>query len=262
MDSSEATPPRPAKEKKSRKGCFLFGCLGCIVIAIGLAVSAYFGFDYIVDSSLNTFTDAEAIDMDALRAERQKLLQDRRSETSSASSSPNSFSSQSPSETMKSRLEGDPSITANTASTQTPSATAASEEIIELDEEELNEFIAISPEFKDLKDNVYLLIEDDELYADVSYPLDEFASVPLLSGLEGRYFNGRVQLEIAKVGDALDVRVIGGESQGVEIPKQILEKLSTYNIAEKYNKDPATRKLLSSIQSVYIENGRLRWEFK
>ncbi len=262
-DTPENLSPPKSNSPKKRKGCFAFGCLGSIGLIVVIGVYVYLNFDSFVDKGLDIFTATEPLNIETLREQRINELEHRRTQEYANALQPNNETTTSgvAINALTGAQSSSTDLSANTASPNTPNLSdAADSNILEMDEEEFNEFIAISPEFADIKDNVYLLVEGDTLYADVSYPLDEFADA--FEGLRGRHFNGRVSLYMKMLDEGLELRVTGAQAQGETIPQAFLDKLSKYNIAEKYNKDPAARKLLQSIKSIDIVNGKVKLVFK
>lgn len=123
----------------------------------------------------------------------------------------------------------------------------APQELI-LTEEEINTLIARNPE---LKGRIYISIVEDNLRAEVSFPMDQWP------GGRGRFFNGSATLQIELEDGVLIARAVDVEVNGLRIPEPIMEPVRRENIAEPLNRDSEISKTLQRCKQLIIESNRI-----
>lgn len=128
-------------------------------------------------------------------------------------------------------------------------AKAATEPLV-LTGDDLNALVQESPKFKD---RVYLTIDDDEVKARFSLPLDEFFNTRLT---RGRYLNGEAELE-AKIEDGeLKIEVESIEVDGKPLPDFVRDTFARPSILD-LDRNGDQRDLLHQIGSLKIEDDQI-----
>jgi hypothetical protein len=126
-----------------------------------------------------------------------------------------------------------------------------------LSADEVNALLNRSQAMEDWKGRVHVQMDGDELRGQVSLPLDPIAQGPILKRLAGRYLNGAARLSVGMENGRLAVRLAGMEVNHRSIPVEIMQRLSTINLADAAYDNPETASLLSRIRAVEVEDGRL-----
>jgi hypothetical protein len=123
----------------------------------------------------------------------------------------------------------------------------APQEVV-ITEDEINALIAGNPE---LKGRVFVQIEDGNLQADVSIPLDQ------IPGGKGRYFNGSATLHVQLENGVLVANVIEAEANGTPIPEDLMVEFRKQNLAKDMYKDVKTAEALQRCESLTVESDRI-----
>lgn len=86
---------------------------------------------------------------------------------------------------------------------------------------------ALIQEESDLKDRVFLALEEDKIKAKMSLPLDEFWDASLV---QGRYLNGEAEIKLRLRNGALKVELVSMLVDGKPLPKPVRDVLAKSNI--------------------------------
>ncbi|SIN80717.1 hypothetical protein SAMN05444166_0987 [Singulisphaera sp. GP187] len=208
-----------AEPPKAGHGCFFYGCITAIVLAVllmaGIAISGYFGYQaYLKIVKQYTSPTPTPLPKVEMSKENREALRGRI-------------------DAFKHALEQ-----------------GEDTEPLVLSGDELNVMLADKP---DLADRVYFVLEGDKLKGQVSLPLGELA----LPGLKGRYLNGKAEFVASLQNGQLNVRADSIEVNGQPLSQQIMTGLGNTNLAEDVAKKPENATLLNRLESLQIKDGKL-----
>jgi hypothetical protein len=206
--------PKPG----SGRGCFFYGCLGSAAIFLVLLGLMLLGL-HRFRTMIQLFTDTAPTPLPAVQlsaADREKL--ERRID-----------------DFQDSVRAGRP----------TPPLT--------LTADELNAMIATNPELKDLKGKLYVIIETNQLKAQVSVRLGDIGS-PFF---RNRYLNGVGTVSIALKDSFLQVRAEELLVKGKALPGVFFEKIQKQNLARKLNENPRVSIALERLQDIQVKDGKI-----
>lgn len=216
--------PIENEKKSSSKGCLLYGCLTLVVLAILLLLGGYFTARYMVNTAINNFTDdapivfEEIVITDAERAD----LKERVDEFNSAKGKTNQ-----PVELV-------------------------------LSSDEINALIDDDPDKPELSDNFRINIEDGKLIAKASIPLEQFSDMFFLSRLKDRHLNANVHVGVELEDGVAAIDIESAEVNGQPLPPEIIDALKKEMAFENLMNDPKVREKLDQIDSIRVEDGKLR----
>ncbi|MEN0110259.1 MAG: hypothetical protein AAF805_06010 [Planctomycetota bacterium] len=238
----EESPPggEPPREDRRGRGCLFYGCLS---VAIGLALliaAAVFAAWYGLRQVRENFTAAEPVEIPVVELpdERVEALQ-QRFEAIRRIADPDAAADDNAAEEAADEPANDEGVD--------PPAEPAPREV-SLSAEELNAMIATQ---RELRGRVFVRIEDGRIGGDLSLPLDD---LPLL---DGRFFNARVDFDVAVEGGELIVRLADAEVNGTQVPTEILDQLAEKNLAEDAADEPGLRRFLDRVESLRVEGDRV-----
>ena len=124
-----------------------------------------------------------------------------------------------------------------------------------LSAEEINAWLSKD---ENLKGNVFVRIEDGQVSADVSVPLNE---VPI-PGTKGRYFNGSASVDVSMEGGVLVVTMTDAEVNGERLPEDFIQGMSQQNLAQDVYKNPDNAKMLRRFDDIRIEGDKLHLKLR
>jgi hypothetical protein len=204
----------PTPPRQFPWGCLLGGCLGTILLGfLAIGLIGYAGYSYF-QRQVAKYTSDAPIELPSVNISQEEV------------------------DAIKSRLED--------FQKQFESGEAPQELIIT--EDEINALIAGD---SDLKGRVYIQIEDGNLRADVSIPLDQFP------GGKGRYFNGSVTLHVQMENGVIVANVVDAEANGSPIPEDVMVEFRKQNLAKELYKDVKTAEALQRCESLVVESDRI-----
>jgi len=219
--SNSSTPPPSARKKR---GCFFYGCLTLVILAVLIGVTGFFAVRYAlhkVTALIEQYTDPTpaALPQTELPAGDYEKLQARLAEFQEA---------------LDGRKEGLP---------------------LTLTAAELNALIANHASMKEFKDRLHVAIEGDQVKGQISLPLDRIASIPGLSRLKGRYLNGSTVLKASLENGLLDVHMMSLEVKGRKPPEEVMTQLRSENLAKDIRNRPEVSANLRKLDSLEIQDG-------
>jgi hypothetical protein len=222
-------PPMPASRK--RRGCFFYGCLTLVIVAILIAVAGFFTVRYALNkvaAYIEQYTDAAPAPLPAVEVTSKDYdeLQERLAEFQEA-------------------MDGRKEVKALTL-------TAA----------ELNALIANHASLHEWKDRLRVSLEGDQVKGQVCLPLDQLAGLPGLSRLKGRYLNGSTVLKASLENGLLDVHMMSIEVKGKKPPEEVMAQLRTENLAKEIQNKPETAVNLRKLESLEIKDGKVTLKAK
>ena len=217
-DYSKIAPPYD--EPPRQRGCFFYGCIIAIVLALLLmiAVGVIFFIVYRwIGSVVDEYTATAPRELPRIEmpAEQHATLKQRVDAFRSA---------------IK---EGRPT------------------EPLVLSSDEINSLIQDNP---DLNGKVYVTIEQDKLKGKVSIPLSQ---LPIFGLTRGRYLNGEAELKASLQDGVLIVTLESIEVNGKDLPAEIMNGLRNQNLAKDAYKDEKTAEEIRKFQSIEIKDGKL-----
>lgn len=215
--------PELPKEKKGH-GCFFYGCLTVVIIAI-----------------------LAAIGIGALVMKVKSLARD--------------FTSDKPAELPMVEL---PAQQASAFETKVQAFQQAMKEDtparLVLTADEINAALNSSPDFQKMGGRVNIRIDGDQIEGAVSVPLDLFekagASTKML-GVQGRYFNGKTRIRVGLEAGRLLIFVDQIEANGKALPEAVMKELRTKNLAEEAMKNPDSAAAIAKLKRISVENGSI-----
>jgi hypothetical protein len=220
MNESQTRCTTPPK----KRGCFFYGCLTLLILTVVLGVAAFLAARYAlskVNALVEQYTDTRPatlpkVEMDP--ADYEKLAQRL--------------------EEFKAGLEGQQEVAA-----------------LALTAQDLNGLIANHPDLKALKDRLYVTIDGDQVKGQISMPLAEWAGVPGLSGMQGRYLNGAAAFKVSLDAGVLDLHILSLEVKGTPLPEPVLAALRGENLAKDLTRDPKTAEALQKLERLEVSEG-------
>jgi hypothetical protein len=206
----------PALPQKKKHGCLFYGCLTVLILALVGGLTVFFGARYVIKSLVNNYTEASPLALPPvnLTQAQQDALKSKI-------------------DAFKAALDG-----------------KVSAPPLVLSSDEINALIAWEPA---LKGRAHVAIEDNQVKATVSIPLDKLA----LPGVKGRYLNGTATLNVVLVNGQLFVTAQSVEVKGNPLPEQFMAGLRSKNLAADVTRNPDTAAAIAKIESLEIKDGQV-----
>jgi hypothetical protein len=211
--TNESRPPR-------QRGCFFYGCLTLIILTLIAAVGGVLLFRYVqtqVRGAVAEYTESQPMQLEKADVSPAKL------------------------EALRNRINAFREATAN--------RTAPQELVLTADD--INTLLANQPDLRDLADKLFVIIEDDQMKAKISWPLPDIGPLKL----KGRYLNGIGTFKVSLSKGDLDVRLQDVEVKGKPIPVQILQELRKQDFGEEIQRDQQAAAAINQIDSVEVKDG-------
>ncbi len=201
------------------RGCFFYGCLSVVILALACAVGLYFGVRYAINRAVEQYTSATPVAIEVVQASPAEIaaVQDRFKTFTDAIRA------------------GQPA------------------ESLSLSAKDLNLLINHAPDLPQFKDHVQVTIEGAKLKAKLSLPLDSFG----IAKLKGRYFNGAAEVNASLENGVLFVTLDALEVNGKPVPEQIMAAIRSQNLAKDVYKDARSVEVLKKLDSIQVEDGRV-----
>jgi hypothetical protein len=215
--------PEPPQAVPRQRGCFFYGCIIALVLAllmaILLAVGAFFLYRF-SDKMVKEYTATAAQELPKVEmpAENRQALNDR----------VEAF--------RKAVKEGAPT------------------EPLVLTSDDLNALIA---ENEDLKGKIFVKVEGDEIKGQVSIPLDPLAQGPFRAMFQGRYLNGEADLKASLKDGVLIVKLDSIEVNGKRPPDEMMNGIREQNLAKDAYKDEKNANMIRKIESLEVKDGKI-----
>jgi hypothetical protein len=135
------------------------------------------------------------------------------------------------------------------AAKSVPKPTAGEPAVLRLTATDLNTLVTRHPE---LKDRLFLRIEDGIVSGDFSLPLDDW-----LPGGQGRFFNGSGSFDVRLQDDVLEVNLVDAKVGDQPLPAALLSEIRKRNLAIEFQKDSRVRRVLKRYESITVQDDRL-----
>lgn len=209
-----SSTPENTQRKGFPCGCFLGGCLVVLLlVAVTAGVGSYFAYGW-YQTQLAKYTSETPMELPSIHITEEEV------------------------EAVVAKFDQ--------FQEQFEQGDAPQEFVITVDE--INALIAKNPE---LRGRIYVSIVEDNLKADVSFPVDQ------LPGGKGRFFNGSVILHVELEDGVLIANVTDAEANGQPIPEPFIEPFRRENIAKEFYKDPEMARALKRCEQLIIESDRI-----
>ncbi|MFG0264286.1 MAG: hypothetical protein ACF8AM_03930 [Rhodopirellula sp. JB055] len=228
--------------KKSGWGCFIWGCLGTLTVAIVVMIASGFGVYYFLTGQVEKYTDTQPADVPVVEWDEERLdeLQARI----------DAFTEQVKSGSQEESTDTD--TDGKVATDDADEAEGTSDESLvpaevprelRLTSEEINALISSN---EDLRGKAFVRIEDGRLYGQVTLPTDQ------IPGGKGRYFNADAEFEVSMDNGVLVVRLTSASVKGEPIPEAFMEGFSQQNLAKDAYDDVETAELLRKFDKIEV----------
>ena len=217
--------PVPAQKPKG-KGCFFYGCLTLVILALVLGIGGFLAVRYGLGklaALVEKYTEPAPMTMAAVQMPAAEYQQ------------------------LNKRV---------TEFTDALNAQKATPDLV-LTGDEINALIANNPAWKELKGKMHVAIESDQIKSQVSIPMDEFAKLPGMSRLKGRYLNGTAALKASLSNGALFVTMQSLQVKGESPPEEFMSSLRAQNLAQNMQQDPKSAEVLRKIESIEVKDGKI-----
>lgn len=215
----EPYPASKGPEERQGRGCWFYGCITLIVLAILVAVLigvggflAYRGYSKLVMDW--TDTTPRPMPEVTMPAEERKALEAR----------VENFQ-----ESVKADKPTEPLV---------------------LDSDDINALIDDEPQ---LKGTMHVDIQGDKIKAEVSIPLEK-TGLPLT---KGRYVNGSGTILVELEDDFLVVRLDDLEVRGKKMPDEMRSQLRAKNLADDFMNNPKNREMVARYKRIEVKDGKL-----
>lgn len=220
---SDPVPP------KKRRGCFFYGCITSVAVALVLILVVGFGlakFVSYVNATILKYTDTVPVTLPTVDISSNELaqLEDRVSAFGKA-------------------------LDAHTNALPLTLTTT-----------EVNALLENSQQTRaaKLKDHVYLTLEGDQVKAQVSLPLDDLIKAPFIKSA-GRYLNGDASLSAYVTNSQVALEIKSVEIKGSPLPPEFLARIQAFEEAAmtNVNDNPTNRAYFDHIESAVVKDGVL-----
>jgi hypothetical protein len=214
--ANDATPPR-------KRGCFFYGCLTAIVLALVGALLVFFVYRFAktkLDALVTEYTDTTPVQLEKVTLPPEQL----------------------------SALQQRTAAFADALQKQTVPV-----ELI-LSAEDINALINSDPAYKEVKDKLFVMIEGDRITGKVSIPFTDNVG-PLK--LKGRYLNGTASLKVSLVNGHLNVVIDDLEVNGKQLPAPFLTEMRRHNFAQDVTNQPKAAEALEKFESIQVKDGKV-----
>ncbi|WDQ18727.1 hypothetical protein [Rhodopirellula sp. P2] len=227
---------------KSGWGCFVWGCLGTLTVAIVVMIASMFGVYYFVTGQVEKYTDTHPADVPVVEWDEARLdeLQARIDAFS------DQVKSGSQEEATDEGPDGEVATDDDGDATDTPDQPMVPADVpreLRLTSEEINALISSNEE---LRGKAFVRIEEGRLYGQVTLPTDQ------IPGGKGRFFNADAEFEVSMNNGVLVVRLTSASVKGEPIPEAFMEGFSQQNLAKDAYDDVETAELLRKFDKIEV----------
>jgi hypothetical protein len=219
MDISRMTGGEPPGEKKSRVGLYIG--IGCLTLVLFVGVMGYLGYKGVkglISGVVEEYTDIEP------RALPEVLIGEEDARTVIATV-----------DDFKEAVRRDQPV-----------------DPLVLTGDDINLLIHYHPNWKVLKNKVYITIEDDNIRGEVSFPLDDIGGF-----MKGRYLNGSAVFSVALMDGRLLVFLNAIEVKGKALPEEFMKQLRSENLAKNTNEKGDLDNVLEKLDAILVKGSQL-----
>jgi hypothetical protein len=203
---------------KRRRGCLFYGCITGIICLVAILLALLLGLHQF-KKVLSQYTDTRPMPLPAAQMDPAQASQVQRRV-----------------ESFQEALRG---------------GHAASALVLTADD--IDALIATSPDFQAMKGKVYVTINESQVKAQVSVPMDQIG-LPLF---KGHYLNGTGTFAVSLQNGTLLVALQEMTVKGKPLPAIYLDKLRNQNLAAGFNSNPNASAVLNRLEDIRISDGKL-----
>jgi hypothetical protein len=203
---------------KSRRGCFFYGCITCLVLLALMLGALLVGLHY-VRKMVNQFTDSQPMELPTVQMSQAEIDQ------------------------VKQRFE---------AFEKAVQEQHAAEPLV-LAADEINALIANGPQQQDLKGKLYVSLEGDQVKGQVSVPLRDIG----LSVFRGRYLNGSATFNLSFTNGVLSITPQTILVKGKPVPETYMQEIRKQNLAAPLANEPKATAVLQGLEQIQVSDGKL-----
>ena len=197
-----------------KRGCLFYGCLSCIILSLVVVLLGYLVLRYLSNRVLE-FTDTKPVSIESVQVSPAQL------------------------DALKKRIAAFMEILQEQKMSNE----------LRLSAEDLNALIATDPSVKELRNKLFVMIDDSRLRGKVSWPLDDVK-------LQGRFLNGEATLKPSIQNGAIQVTIDSFEARGRAIPPQFLSLLNHQLLARfKEQLSSKNSTTIQKFESIQIKEG-------
>jgi hypothetical protein len=205
-----------------KRGCWFYGCLTLAILVVVGGIATWFSVRYFLRSAgglLDHYTSTNPVPIESVSVAPVELksLQDR----------------------VGSFMQG---LDGQKGSRE-----------LKLTAHDINALIQNDPQYKDTKGRLFVMIDDDQIKAKISMPLDDLGPFKL----KGRFLNGTAAVTVALENGLLEVRLKDVQVGGNSLPGPIISELKKMNFAEDYQKNPDASRAIDKLESIQVKDGTL-----
>lgn len=224
-------PPRPmppAKPSSGGRTCLIAGLLGCggfLTLAIILGIVGFFVGKSMLAGIIEEYTDTEPMELPAVSLSDEQL------------------------EEVAARIDSFSDALENGSAT----------EPLVLTGDEINAWFAAEAASQGAQDfnpadHIYVVIEDDRLKGQITFPLYDFVQFDVF---KGRHFNGSGEFSVSLTQGVLVVKALALEYRGKPLPAEMMKEIGNENLAEEFVKDPEAVAFFSKLDAIDVRDGRM-----
>lgn len=209
----------PPQAPKQQRGCWFYGCLTLAVLALLGAIATWIAARYVIKTAsgwVEGYTSTNRIPIESVSISQSDLksLQDRVA----------SFS-------------------------QTLDGQKGSRDLV-LSADEINALIQRDPQYKEIKNKLYVMLDSDQIKGKLSMPLDDL-------GFKGRYLNGIATIKVMLSDGVLNINLKDVQVGDKPLPPAMLSELRKYNFAQNVQNDPEAQRSLHKFESIQVKDSKL-----
>jgi len=208
----------PQPQTKRRQGCLFYGCLGGLVLLLVVVIAGLIGLRY-AKKMYYEFTDSQPTALPAVKLSQPEI------------------------EALRHKV--DDFRESVKAGRHTRPLTLTGDEI--------NALIAGDKDLQGMKGKFYVSLENDQVKAQLSVPLDEL-NLPIF---KGRYLNGAATLSVFLHNGSLFLIPQDITVKGKPLPGVYSQSIRKQNLARDMDNDPKASDALKHIQSIEVTNSEL-----
>ncbi|MCB1086261.1 MAG: hypothetical protein KDM63_04395 [Verrucomicrobiae bacterium] len=123
---------------------------------------------------------------------------------------------------------------------------------LELTARDINLLIHHHPDWKEMANRAEVVIEGDQLTAQISLPLDEMSKV-----LKGRFLNGKATIRLVLANGILEGYLDDLEVANQKLPPELMSEFKDKNLFDDPSKRPQLEQMTRDFQELKIQGGRL-----
>ena len=209
-DPTMSTPP------PKRRGCFFYGCLTCIVLALVTLLLAVLAVRA-VKNKVYAYTDAQPMQLPKVEMSDAEF------------------------DSLKQRV----------ASFGDAMEQGKPVEPLILTERDINALLAKGANTKELADKVYVSVNGNQVKGQVSIPLSGLGWLG-----KGRYLNGEATFNVSLENGVLIVTAREIKVKGKALPESFMKRLRQENLAKDAYKNPENAEAIRKLDSIQVEDSR------